>query len=190
MWRLHNLLIIFLCGCCGLLNKSLAETFEVGFYDYPPMMIEADGSGIYQDIFDELSKLTGDKFNIRYYPYPRLGLLFNQGSIDLEPGVYPGWVQNQTVPGLFSIPFGKIDDVMVFAAGKAFPVKVPDDLRGRSVGMVRGYAYPDLKALITSGQLDRRDALNEGQLFKMLTAGRFNQIIGRLQGLSATRLLN
>lgn len=177
MWRLTALVLSGLCLLAGIPRAALAETFDVGFYDYPPMMIESDGSGIYQDILDEISKLTGDTFNVRYYPYPRISLLFNQGKLDIEPGVYPGWVKSQPVPGVFSIVFGKVDDALVFSPGKAFAVNSPNDLRGRSVGMVRGYAYPDLKSLIAEGLLDRRDALNEALLLKMLAAGRFDQII-------------
>lgn len=154
-----------------------AETFTVGFYDYPPMMIEAGRRGIYQDILDELSKLTGDRFEVQYYPYPRIGLLFNEGQLDIEPGVYPGWVKHQARPGLFSVPFGKVIDVLVFARHKAFPVKRPEDLRGKSVGMVRGYAYPELATLVESGQLDRRNGLNEQQLLSMLAKSRFDQAI-------------
>lgn len=156
---------------------ALADTFQVGFYDYPPMMIENGRRGIYQDIFDEVAKLSGDRFDVQYYPYPRIGLLFNEGQLDIEPGVYPGWVQHQDVPGLFSAPFGKVVDVLVFGPHKAFPVKQPEDLRGKSVGMVRGYAYPELIPLISSGQLDRRNALNEQQLLTMLARSRFDQAI-------------
>ncbi|WP_161489388.1 substrate-binding periplasmic protein [Pseudomonas sp. BMS12] len=160
-----------------LMQSACADTFEVGFYDYPPMMIEDGRSGIYQDIFDEVSRLTGDTFNVQYYPYPRIGLLFNEGQLDIEPGVYPGWVQNQPRPGIFSVPFGKVVDVLVFTPNRRFPVKRPEDLRGKSVGMVRGYAYPELAPLIASGQLDRRNALNEQQLLGMLARSRFDQII-------------
>lgn len=168
--------ITALCLLCSV-QSIRAESFEVGFYDYPPMMIEDGRRGIYQDILDELARLTGDTFHVQYYPYPRIGLLFNEGQLDIEPGVYPGWVQNQPKPGIFSVPFGKVVDVLVFAPNKAFPVKHPEDLRGKSVGMVRGYAYPELAPLIASGQLDRRNALNEQQLLGMLSKSRFDQII-------------
>lgn len=161
----------------GVSSHVLAATFEVGFYDYPPMMIEADKSGVYQDIFNELAKLMGDEFNVRYYPYPRIGLLFNNGQLDIEPGVFPGWVQEQAVPGVFSLAFGKVVDVLVFQPGKRFAVKRPADLAGKAVGLVRGYAYPDLKELIESGQLERRNGLNEAQLLAMLAASRFDQVI-------------
>ncbi len=177
MGRLQAMLQVTVGILAGFTLQVRAATYEVGFYDYPPMMIEQDQSGIYQDIFTELSRLTGDRFNIRYLPYPRLGLLFNSGELDIEPGVYPGWVQNQSLPGLFSIPFGKVVDALVFAPGAAFPVKSPEDLSGRTLGMVRGYSYPELRELIAKGLLDRRDALNEAQLLKMLAAGRFSQIL-------------
>ncbi|MFP6848120.1 MAG: transporter substrate-binding domain-containing protein [Pseudomonas sp.] len=165
--------LCFICPSAGV----YAASFDVGFYNYPPMMIEQGRTGIYQDIFDELGKLTGDTFNVQYYPYPRIGLLFNGGQLDIEPGVYPGWMRDQPTPGVFSVPFGKIIDVMVFAPGKAFPVAGPDDLRGKSVGLVRGYAYPDLQALIEVGRIDRRNGLNEAQLLEMLAKSRFDQIV-------------
>lgn len=168
--------VFLLCAAYPSVGVS-AATFEVGFYNYPPMMIEQDKTGIYQDVLDEVGKLTGDTFSVQYYPYPRISLLFNSGQLDIEPGVYPGWVQSQPTPGLFSVPFGKVIDVMVFAPGKAFPVKRPEDLRGKSVGLVRGYAYPDLRALIEAGQIDRRNALNEAQLLEMLAKSRFDQIV-------------
>jgi polar amino acid transport system substrate-binding protein len=172
-WLIRAVLLL----CVGCPVGAYAATFSVGFYNYPPMMIEQDKTGIYQDIFDELGRLTGDTFSVQYYPYPRIGLLFNSGQLDIEPGVYPGWVQGQSTPGIFSVPFGKVVDVMMFAPGKAFPVKRPEDLRGKSVGLVRGYAYPDLRALIETGQIDRRNALNEAQLLDMLAKLRFDQIV-------------
>lgn len=173
-WLIKAMAMLCLCGCA---QGTIAETFRVGFYDYPPMMIEDGRRGIYQDILDELAKLTGDRFDVQYYPYPRIGLLFNEGQLDLEPGVYPGWVQSQATPGVFSVPFGKVVDVLAFAPHQAFPVQHPEDLRGKSVGMVRGYAYPELAALVASGQIDRRNGLNEQQLLGMLAKSRFDQII-------------
>jgi polar amino acid transport system substrate-binding protein len=156
MRRCSRCVALYLLCWLGLSNTAAADTFEVGFYNYPPMMIERDNSGIYKDIFDELGVLLGDVFNIRYYPYPRIGLLFNGGQLDIEPGVYAGWMLGQPVPGEFSAPFGKI---------------------GKALGLVRGYAYPDLRALIEAGQIDRRNGLNELQLLEMLSVSRFDQIV-------------
>jgi polar amino acid transport system substrate-binding protein len=159
------------------LTDARADTFKVGFYNYPPMMIESGRTGIYQELLDELSKITGHRFHIQYYPYARLANKFDLGQIDLEPGVFPGWVKQQKVPGMFSVPFGKVVDVLVFAPGKHFQVNTPRDLSGRTLGLVRGYTYPDLRELFDSGVVHRSDAVSETQLMAMLAAGRMDQIL-------------
>jgi len=161
----------------GWLTDARADTFKVGFYNYPPMMIESGRTGIYQELLDELSRITGHRFQIQYFPYARLAKEFDLGQIDLEPGVFPGWVKQQKVPGVFSVPFGKVVDALVFAPGKHFHVSTPRDLSGRTVGLVRGYAYPDLRELFDSGAVHRSDAVSETQLMAMLAAGRMDQIL-------------
>lgn len=158
-------------------TDARSDTIKVGFYNYPPMMIESGRTGIYQEILDELSKMTGHRFQIKYLPYARLANEFDLGKIDLEPGVFPGWVKRQRVPGMFSVPFGKVVDVLVFAPGKHFHISTPRDLSGRTIGLVRGYAYPDLREMFDSGAVHRSDAVNETQLMAMLAAGRMDQIL-------------
>ncbi|WP_426340033.1 substrate-binding periplasmic protein [Pseudoduganella sp. S-14] len=174
MGRLFYALCLVFAAWCA---DAHADTLRVGFYNYPPMMIESEQAGIYQEILDELSKITGHRFQIRYFPYARLAQEFDLGRIDLEPGVFPGWVKKQRVPGQFSVPFGKVVDVLVFAPGKHFRINTPRDLSGRTIGLVRGYTYPDLRELFDSGLVHRADAVSEAQLMAMLAAGRMDQIL-------------
>ncbi len=174
---MKNFLYAACCVLAGWLTNAQADTVKVGFYDYPPMMIEKGRSGIYQDILDELSKTTGHDFQVSYFPYARLARQFDIGEIDLEPGVFPGWVKQQKVPGSFSVPFGKVVDVLVFAPGKRFPVTAPRDLSGKTLGVVRGYSYPDLRDMFDNGTLHRVDAVNESQLLAMLAGARMDQIL-------------
>ncbi len=164
-----------LCAACSADARS--ETYKVGFYNYPPMMIESGRSGIYQELLDELSKITGHRFQVQYLPYARLANKFDLGQIDLEPGVFPGWVKQQKVPGMFSVSFGKVVDALVFSQGKYFKVSTPRDLSGKTLGLVRGYTYPDLRELFDSGVVHRIDAVSETQLLAMLGAGRMDQIL-------------
>ncbi len=69
---MKNLLCAACCVFSGWFTNAQADTFKVGFYNYPSMMIESGQSGIYQDILDELSKITGHRFQILYFPYLRL----------------------------------------------------------------------------------------------------------------------
>jgi polar amino acid transport system substrate-binding protein len=164
---------VFAAWCTG----ARSDTVKVGFYNYPPMMIQSGRAGIYQEILDELSKMTGHRFHIQYFPYARLTREFDLGRIDLEPGVFPGWVRQHKVPGKFSVPFGRVQDVLVFAPGKHFRINTPRDLSGRTIGLVRGYTYPDLRELFDSGAVHRSDAVSETQLMAMLAAGRMDQIL-------------
>jgi polar amino acid transport system substrate-binding protein len=154
-----------------------AENIRVGFYNYPPYMIERDKSGIYQDIFEKLGELTNDTFDIQYYPYPRLKALFNSKEIDVEPGVNPSWVNKQKNPGVFSLPVGKVVGVLVFGPSKRFPVKEPDDLSGKVLGLVTGYAYPNIRKFLDSGEIIHGRGEDEHQLMEMLSNGRFDQIL-------------
>ncbi|ATQ78562.1 hypothetical protein CR152_31630 [Massilia violaceinigra] len=163
--------------CAAWLTKARSETFKVGFYNYPPMMIESGRTGIYQELLDELGKITGHRFQIEYFPYARLAKRFDLGQVDVEPGVFPGWVKQQKVPGVFSVPFGKVIDILVFGPGKHFKVNTPNDLTGRTIGLVRGYSYPELRELFDSGAVHRSDAVSETQLMAMLAAGRMDQIL-------------
>jgi polar amino acid transport system substrate-binding protein len=174
---MHRLICVACLLLAACLTQARADTLKVGFYNYPPMMIESGRTGIYQELLDELSKLTGHQFQIDYYPYARLANKFDLGQIDLEPGVFPGWVQKQKIPGLFSVPFGKVVDALVFAPGKYFRVNTPNDLSGKTLGLVRGYTYPDLRDLFERGVIHRVDAVSETQLLAMLGAARMDQIL-------------
>jgi len=61
---MKNILFAFCFLLAGCFTEAQADTFKVGFYNYPPMMIQNGKSGIYQDILDELSKITGHRFRI------------------------------------------------------------------------------------------------------------------------------
>ncbi len=52
---MKHLLYAACCVLAGWFTNAQADTFKVGFYNYPPMMIESGRTGIYQDILDELS---------------------------------------------------------------------------------------------------------------------------------------
>lgn len=161
----------------GCVPMARAETFRVAFYDYAPMMMSASKTGIYHDIFELLGHLTGETFDIQYYPYARSKAMFEHGEIDIEAGISPVWTQDLPVPGLFTIPFGKSVDIIVFAPGKRFEAKRPADLRGKSLGAVRGYFYPGFMELFASRDIVRIDSVDEKQLLANMAKGRFDQAI-------------
>lgn len=153
-----------------------AETLTVGFHDFPPMMIQHQHSGIYKEIFKAIEALTGDKFSINYYPVARLHVLFEQGQLDIEPGISPLWRKGSTVPGVFSIPFNQSVVLLLFQPGKAFDVTAAKDLENKQLGTIRGYFYSGYANHFSSGKITRLDMADEKQLMEFLFVGRVEQI--------------
>lgn len=159
---------------------ALAETFRVMLHEgsFPPYFFkEGNGnSGTIRDIFQAIAQETGDSFEYVRAPFQRAVLMFEQGDLDIEPMTNPAWRAHSPVPGQYSIPFTTSEEIILFKAGVNFPVKSPTDLTGKSVGLVRGYRYPQYDSYFADGSIQTTRLANETELVKMLLAGRLDQI--------------
>lgn len=162
------------------INQALANNYTVISYapaNEPYQFAQSHQErGIFFDILQEVGKITGDTFEIKYFPVARALEMFNAGLVDIEPGINPVWRKNAKVPGLYSIAFGKSEEVIVFVPGKRFAVNKPEDLFGKKVGVVRGYQYPKYDPYFESGQIIRINNVSEELLLKQLKAYRVEQI--------------
>lgn len=160
-----------------------AETFNVGLYKggSPPLFFDKGDSktGIYVDILNAIGKESGHTFNYQYYPTKRVMVLFEKGKLDLEPGVNPLWRSNSSVPGEFSAPFAKAEDVVVFPAGKVRQVSGPADISGLKVGTIKGFFYPGFMDAFSAGSIKRADSVDEDQLMKKLANARLDTVFIR-----------
>ena len=174
-----TLLTLLLLGvaACGL----RAETYRVLAYTpaNPPYNIDngKQMSGIFIDLFAAIGAITGDRFEFHRLPISRGLKAFEQGRIDIEPGIAPVWRQHMAVAGLYSVPFGSSREVMVFAPGKKFPVRAPEDLLGKEVGIVRGFHYPLFDEVLRQGRITLWDNQSEWLLLKQLSLGRIDQVV-------------
>lgn len=144
----------------------------------PPYTLLEDDKhkGLFTDIFHRLQEITKLQFELVSRPVARGLAEFDAGRIDIEPGVNPDWRSHMRVPGLYSISYAKSAEVVVFAPGKKKPVKVPSDLFGDMVGVVRGFVYPKYDAAMSAGMIIRLDNLSSDLLLEQLLVGRLNQI--------------
>ena len=171
--------VLLFCCFLGIESVSIsiqAVTLKVGFYNFPPYMSSDTQTGIYHDIFESISRDTGYTFEIEYYPSTRLKMNFENNVIDIEPGVNPAWRKDSKVPGLYTIPFAKSVDVVIFRPGQQIPVDGPESLKGRTIGVVRGYVYPGFTDSFTNNEIIRADLTDEPQLLKFFIAGQIDQI--------------
>ncbi len=124
--------------------------------------------GIFLDILDQISKITGDDFVINYYPAMRKRFVFAHGEADIEPGVNPVWRPNSSEVSLYSIPFGFATDVVFFRKDEAIDVETINDLTGKKVVTVRGYQYPSYEKAFDNHTIIRHDMNHELQLMRFL----------------------
>jgi polar amino acid transport system substrate-binding protein len=144
----------------------------------PPYTMLDGGSnkGIFTDMFNRITDITKVRFELIGRPVARGLAEFDAGRVDVEPGVNPNWRAHMRVPGLYSMSYAKSVEVVVFAPGKKKPVKVPSDLFGEIVGVVRGFVYPKFDAAMSAGLITRLDNLSSDLLLEQLLVGRLDQI--------------
>lgn len=135
---------------------------------------------LFVDILSAVSDLTELEFEFHVLPVAKGLQEFNLGRIDLEPGVHPIWRTYQSVHGVYSIPYAKSTEVIVFAPGQKKTVTHPSHLAGEIIGTTRGFSYPDFDSAFSSGMITRLDNLSQSLIIEQLFAGRFQQIfVGR-----------
>ncbi len=147
----------------------------------PPLTFpqHASETGIYLDILAAIGSITGDTFVFDYYPPKRIMYTFEAGKADIEMGINPAWRQSSRVPGNYTIPFAKAEDIVLFSIGQKVSVNAADDLTGRAVGTMRGYYYPGYMDAFAKGEIKREEGNDEENLLKRLLKGRYKQVFIR-----------
>ena len=80
-------------------------------------------------------------------------------------------------PGLYSIPYSRSEEVVVFNNGKRIPVRSAADLYGETVGTIRGFAYPMFDQAFAEGKINAQPNNSQKILVQQLLKGRFDQVL-------------
>lgn len=160
----------------------------------PPYSYEQQGvyKGIFPDIFNEISKRTGLCFTYVSVSVARGKKLFEQGLIDIEPGMHPSWRADSVSPGLYTIDFAFSREIIL--SNQAKRLDSVRQLYGRVVGRVRGYIYQGLEAHFNQSPDDDKiivyDNTSERELLAQLYHQRFEYILIGNTTSNYYRLLN
>lgn len=180
----HNLW--FLMVLCAFAAPVMADKYKVISYlpANPPYNITSTNprkphqvTGIFADIFSVIGDITGDTFVLIPLPVARAHREFEQGHVDIEPGINSAWRQSTTVPGVYSKAYDISAEVIVFNRTPKNPIRTPQDLLGKRLGVVRGFVYPDFEPYFASGQIIRVSNVSQENLVLQLSKGRLQQII-------------
>nr|WP_235727734.1 transporter substrate-binding domain-containing protein [Maridesulfovibrio frigidus] len=134
-------------------------------------------TGIIKDLFAALVKDTGDTVEYVRVPFKRALYQFDEGKIDIEPMSNPIWRKSSSLKAIYSIPFAVSEEILLFNADKYFPVNSPEDLLGRTVGVISGYYYPVYTPYFADERIKPHPLRSENKLIQLLLAGRLDQAL-------------
>lgn len=169
----HPLLLI---TCLLSASLSYSEILKVGAYHYPPFMNEQSHNGIYMALSKAIEAQGKASFKWEYYPYARVDRLFDLGKLDLEIGSAPSWNAHKDIPGVFTQTFYELEDVSIYREGENKHAAKFDDIKGQTIGIVRGYTFPQFQDVFDKKLARRIDAPNEEQLLNLLINKRIDQV--------------
>lgn len=166
--------------CLFLLSFfAQSKTYTVLSYDgaNPPYSYFEHGQikGIFPDIFSRIGELTGHEFKFIPVSVARGQELFNQGLIDIEPGINPIWRQHNKVKGVYSMEYMFSREVVL--ARDAQTINKPEDLYGNIIGVVRGYKYSDFERHFASDRLVKVENISESLLLAQLHHKRIDYVL-------------
>ncbi|NVK36619.1 MAG: transporter substrate-binding domain-containing protein [Gammaproteobacteria bacterium] len=155
---------------------SHGETLKVGAYHYPPFMNEQTHSGIYMALSKAIAAQGEFTFTWEYYPYARVNRLFDLGKLDIEIGSAPSWNAHKSIPGLFTQSFYVLEDVSIYRKGENKHAAKFEDIKGQTIGIVRGYSFPQFHDVFEKKLAKRIDGPNEAHLLNLLINERIDQV--------------
>ncbi len=162
-------------------HVSSAGTFRVMLHtgSFPPYFFEENDlrTGTIKDVFSAIALETGDSFEYIRVPFKRALHQFEIGEIDIEPMTNPVYRGESSVLGVYSIPYTGAEEIILFNKNHHVQVSSPEDLLGKTIGVVNGYYYPKYDAYFKDGRIKPSPVKNENLLIKLLLANRYSQVL-------------
>lgn len=151
--------------------------FVVANSPYPPYVMPEGhpaGPGIDMEIALRALERLGVNATVQFAPFKRVLAMLERGQADMTTSL--SFRPERDAYLLWSEPY-RTDTTYIFFTVKGSPFEPAsmEDLRGRTVGMIRGFAYP--QAFLEDPHIARVEAPQMENLVRMLLAGRFDVII-------------
>ena len=168
-----------LVACCCVPFLLFADTYTVLCYhsaNPPYSYIENDQmKGIFPDIFEKISLITGHQFSFVNFSVARGLKLFDQGMVDIEPGVHPSWRKHAKTPGSYTLFYATSREVVI--SKEVMTMTQPRELYGKVLGAVRGYRYGEFEQHFSKDKIVKVDSRSEVELLAQLNHGHIDYAI-------------
>ena len=172
---MKKIALLVLAGALLLGSGLGAESFKAGTAEWSPYAMTQNGKtvGIAVEILEQVAKLTGDTIDIKLYPAARLNAMFDNKELDINFADSPAWNEAKDPPTfIFTKDYTKVKEYLYFLSGQPLDVKKPEDLKGKTVGIVRDYYYAIFEDLFAKGIVKKEETDTPESLIQKLQKGR------------------
>ncbi|WP_293765708.1 ABC transporter substrate-binding protein [uncultured Aquitalea sp.] len=145
-----------------------------GPYSYTP---DSPMASVYRDALEQISRLSGIRFDIEYFPAQRTQQLFEVGRLDVEVGVNPGWRALSPVGGFYSQPLGELGYQLCLRPTVSHPIRTLADLRGQPVGVLQGQPVQVFAAEFKRHDVRAEVSQSEAEMLNKLRIGRLPAVV-------------
>lgn len=178
VWRTWGMAGLVLSLWGSQAQQALAADYKLTTLEWAPYTGAAlPGRGFVSATIAEAFKVTGTSVDIQFFPWPRAVRLIEADSAYI--GIFPAYYSRERASRyLFSEPVGR--STMVFLERIDSPVHWSsyDDLRGRHIGVVRGYVNTEeLDARIAQKVVRAEEVPDDRSNILKLAAGRLEMAV-------------
>jgi polar amino acid transport system substrate-binding protein len=163
---------------CSL--PAVGQTLKLGYIEFPPFTYTAENNtpaGLFIDLANHIFPHTGLSFTAESYPVRRLASYIGSGDLDV-------WMGLATLPeftGKAHIGKTPIAALVLraYTRGKKPPIRVKEDLIGKSIIVMRGYSYGGWITYIEdpANKINHIKANKHEAAFNMLKANRADYLL-------------
>lgn len=146
-----------------------------------PPYVERVGSrvvgGLILDLMTAIAAEAGMAPEFVLLPSARVDPALSDGTVDLHCVLSPVWWPELRDSPRWSVPLLPLTDVLVGRPGGPRGLDALTAGEPARIGLVRGYRYPTVQALLDAGRLEREDALDQWGALEKLMRGRTDMAV-------------
>jgi len=157
-----------------------AENFKAATAEWHPYAMQTENgiSGIAVDILKEVMRRTGDTVAIKLYPATRLNKYFDTNRLDINFADSVLWNEAIKNPHfVFTDSYLFVKEYIYFQKDNYIEVNKPADLKGKIVGVTRGYYYAMFEDAFNKGIVEKDEVNTNENLLEKLKTGRNHAIL-------------
>ncbi|WP_163018433.1 substrate-binding periplasmic protein, partial [Pseudomonas viridiflava] len=172
--------LVLTCTWAWLQPTALAQPYVAASTEWRPFIYTDEYNtlrGVSTDIARQVFKQAAIDVQFVSYPANRMQVMLDKEQIDISYAESPGWTREEDASKyVFSVPYLAVREHLYFAADDPLSNVPLSELRGVTVGMIRGYTYRALDTAFDEKRITRLETSEDSALLELLANKRVNAV--------------